>query len=264
MERFTRELTPEEDERMIDRISEEVVDRGLDAPAIMFLESVKPISFIGSQLGMAFVAPFLMVFWELGVDYIKFFEKRDNVEKLLRKIEEKSHTREEEKKNVKRQQELLSENFGFKLDLMPGFSVTEGKTPDGGTSHMIRIETKHGGLIMIDFMPAASPHNYLTDISAHVTSQHLEETAMHSKVTLKKLESKQQIAKIRGHKVDMESYEWQDQSGQRGLVEGYGFWCDQSKRSYLLSLRTAPLTGQKKEKDQTRDLRRVIASLGCH
>ena len=259
MERFTRELTPEEDERMIDRISEEVVNRNLDAPAIMFLESVKPISFIGSQLGMAFVAPFLLVFWELGVDYIKFFEKRENVEKLLKKIEEKSHAREEEKKNIKRQQELLSENFGFKLDFLPGFSMTEDKTPDGGTSNTIRIETKHGGLITIDFMPAASPHNYLTEISAHINSRSLGQTA-----TLRKLESKHQIAKIRGHKVDMESYEWQDQSGQKGLVEGYGFWCDQTKRSYLLGLRTAPLTEQKKEKDQTRDLRRVIASLRCH
>jgi hypothetical protein len=264
LERLTRELTPEEDAHIIDQISEEVVNRGLDAPAIMFLESIKPVAFIGSQLGLTFVAPFLMVFWDLGVDYIKFFEKRENVEKLLKTIEEKTHAREEEKKNIKRQQELLSEKFRFKLDLIPGCSVMEDNPPDGRTSKTIRIETRHGGLIVIDFTPIVSPPDYSTEISAHINSQRIGQTAMLSQLTLKKLESRQQIAKIRGHTVAMESYEWQDQAGQRGIVEGYGFWCNKSERTYLLCLKSAPLSGQKKEKDQTRDLRRVVASLRCH
>ena len=264
MERVTRELTPEEDARIIDRISEEVVNRDLDAPAIMFLESIKPLAFIGSQLGLTFVAPFLMVFWEFGVDYIKFFEKRDNVEKLLKTIEEKSHAKEEEKKNIKRQQGLISEKFKFKVELVPGCSVTESKTVEGEAPNTIRIESKHGGLILITFTPASSPPDPLTEISTYINLQYPEQAPIVPQITLRKLTSKQQVAKIRGHKVAMESYEWQDQAGQKGLVEGYELWCDKSQRTYLLSLRTPPLTGQKKEKEQRDDLRRVVGSLRCH
>ena len=67
----------------------------------MFLESVKPIVFIGSQMGQFFIAPFLSIFGNLGIDYIKFFEKRENVEKLLQKLEEQIKIRDEDKRIAK-------------------------------------------------------------------------------------------------------------------------------------------------------------------
>ena len=43
---------------LIDRLGKFIVDRGLGGPAIMLLESCRPLNFVGSQL-VAFFSPFL-------------------------------------------------------------------------------------------------------------------------------------------------------------------------------------------------------------
>jgi hypothetical protein len=82
--------TPEEQELM-DRLSKWVVKRGLTVPAIIALESVKPLNWIGSQ-AMVFFDPFFSsIFYKSTVqDYQTFqrmMEKRQNVENLLLTIE---------------------------------------------------------------------------------------------------------------------------------------------------------------------------------
>lgn len=55
------EITPDEEEEMIRKIAEKVHEYGMDVPVILFLESVKPLSYIGSQMGRMFVSPFLPI-----------------------------------------------------------------------------------------------------------------------------------------------------------------------------------------------------------
>lgn len=79
--------TPEEQELM-DRIAKRIVKWGMTVPAIMFLESVKPLNYIGSQV-MVFFEPFVGAIFDLK-DYTRFqqmMEKRHNVENLLLTIE---------------------------------------------------------------------------------------------------------------------------------------------------------------------------------
>ncbi len=79
--------TPEEQELM-DRIAKRIVKWGMTVPAIMFLESVKPLNYIGSQV-MVFFEPFVGAIFDLK-DYSLFqqmMEKRHNVENLLLTIE---------------------------------------------------------------------------------------------------------------------------------------------------------------------------------
>jgi hypothetical protein len=83
--------------------------RGLEAAAVMFLESIKPISFIGSQFSMVLVAPYLSIFGDMGIDYIKFFEKRENVERLLKRLEDEIKVRDEDKQKAK-----VQKRFGIK------------------------------------------------------------------------------------------------------------------------------------------------------
>jgi hypothetical protein len=85
-------IDPEEAEEMIDKIARKIVDAGMEAPAILTLETSKPMSWIGSQLGRVMVAPWFGV---LGWDamqkadaYMAIFEDRKNVEKLIKRIEE--------------------------------------------------------------------------------------------------------------------------------------------------------------------------------
>jgi hypothetical protein len=77
-----------EDEAFLRRIAKFLVIRRLAVPSILFLESVKPLNFVGSQF-MFFFEPMVKVFVG-GEGYTRFaqlMEKRENVETLLRLIE---------------------------------------------------------------------------------------------------------------------------------------------------------------------------------
>ncbi|NLI16627.1 MAG: hypothetical protein GX409_10120 [candidate division Zixibacteria bacterium] len=83
--------TPDEQELM-DRLAKWVVKKGLTVPAIIALESVKPLNWIGSQ-AMVFFDPFFSSIFSAKTtlkDYETFqrmMEKRQNVENLLLTIE---------------------------------------------------------------------------------------------------------------------------------------------------------------------------------
>lgn len=82
------EISQEERDRIIERAAEEIVKRGLAAPALLFIEMAKPINFLGSQLLVA-VDPFISSILSSG-DYRKFsilMEDDENVERLLQAIE---------------------------------------------------------------------------------------------------------------------------------------------------------------------------------
>lgn len=80
-------LTPEEIE-LIEKIAEAVVVRRMSVPAILFLETSRPLSFIGSQF-LYFFEPIVRAFVK-GDQYNRLatlMEDRANVERLLRAIE---------------------------------------------------------------------------------------------------------------------------------------------------------------------------------
>lgn len=93
------------DQEILDRLAAWVVERRMTAPAILFLESHRPLSFVGSQAMIA-ASPVVHVFegffqafagagWQHGV-YQRFAEMmgdRDNVERLIVTIERQSQER---------------------------------------------------------------------------------------------------------------------------------------------------------------------------
>ena len=99
------EITPEDEDEMIRKIAEKIHQYGLDVAAILMIETVKPLSFIGAQMGRFFVSPFLPILSEnvgiTGEKFFKIFEKRDNVEKLIKTIEKLTQEEEERKKTEK-------------------------------------------------------------------------------------------------------------------------------------------------------------------
>lgn len=99
------EVTPEDEEEMIRKIAQKIHAYGLDVAAILAIESIKPLSYIGTQMGRFFVSPFLPILGDdLGITGEKFltiFENRDNVEKLIVAVEELSREKEERKKAEK-------------------------------------------------------------------------------------------------------------------------------------------------------------------
>ena len=71
------------------RLAAKVVEWQMTVPAILFLESVKPLNYIGAQ-AMVFFEPIVQTVFNLkDYDTLRIMmEKRENVELLLLKIEE--------------------------------------------------------------------------------------------------------------------------------------------------------------------------------
>jgi len=89
---WDEEATPEEEARVIEWTAREFHKYGLEAAGILFLESGKPLAFIGSQIGSVFVMPFLPFFGDTaytkGDKFFKVFQKHENIEKLIKRLEE--------------------------------------------------------------------------------------------------------------------------------------------------------------------------------
>lgn len=84
------DLTEEEEKKLIENISKLVVDKGLEAPAIMFLEATRPFSFIASQFAIMALGPLQWLFELEGPKYTGLFMKKENVGRIIDRIEELS------------------------------------------------------------------------------------------------------------------------------------------------------------------------------
>jgi len=96
-------ILPEDEDAVIDKLSHKVVERGMAVPAIMFLESVKPLNFIGSQT-MVFFEPIIQTVFNFK-DYDTFrraLEKREMIEIMLLRIEKYDAVAVQRDKRVKK------------------------------------------------------------------------------------------------------------------------------------------------------------------
>lgn len=87
------DLTEEEERKLINNIAKLVVDKGLEAPAIMFLEVTRPLSFIASQLAIVALGPLEWLFELQGPKYTGLFMKKENVGRIIERIEELSKSK---------------------------------------------------------------------------------------------------------------------------------------------------------------------------
>ncbi len=82
---------PLDRDELIDTVARRVVGAGLEVPAVFFLEMNKPLAFISGQ-ALLIGAPVLAPFFGLHRtnDFAGLMSDRQNVERLLRRIEELS------------------------------------------------------------------------------------------------------------------------------------------------------------------------------
>lgn len=88
-----------EDEALIDRLAARVVELRMDLPAILALESGRPLGFLASQ-AMVFLEPFARSLFRLP-DYRRFatlIERRDTIEKLVTRIETRADEADRERR----------------------------------------------------------------------------------------------------------------------------------------------------------------------
>lgn len=80
---------PPEEMAVIEKVANKVVQWQMTVPAILFLESVKPLNYLGAQ-ALVFFEPIVQSIFSIK-DYNTFrvaLERRENIENLLLKIEE--------------------------------------------------------------------------------------------------------------------------------------------------------------------------------
>ena len=75
-------------QQLIDRVAQQIVGRGMTAPAILFLEMHKPLAFLGAQL-LWIAQPFLSIGLNNAdlSDLITVIEDRAGVEELIERLE---------------------------------------------------------------------------------------------------------------------------------------------------------------------------------
>jgi len=81
----------EDDLRLMERVATLIVTRGMAAPAVVFLESLGPMSFLGSQ-ALHFFTPIIDVAFNAGeVEQVaRLLERRDTIVRLIALIEARS------------------------------------------------------------------------------------------------------------------------------------------------------------------------------
>jgi hypothetical protein len=85
------DASPESYDALVAKIAKAIVEREMTVPAIMLIESVKPLSFLGNQL-LIFLNPIvsLVISSKDYYTFVRMIEDRDNLEKLLVAIEEEN------------------------------------------------------------------------------------------------------------------------------------------------------------------------------
>lgn len=83
-----------EDLELLDRIADAVVKRGMASPATVFLESLGPMNFLGSQ-ALHFLTPILEFAFNVKEleQVARLLERRDTITRLIALIESKSAPR---------------------------------------------------------------------------------------------------------------------------------------------------------------------------
>ena len=99
------EITPETEAEYIEKVAQKIHEYEMETAAILLLESSKPLVWVGGEMGRFFITPFVPIISDKwGVTSEKFFlvfEKRENIEKLLKRVEQLAQEADDKKKEEK-------------------------------------------------------------------------------------------------------------------------------------------------------------------
>lgn len=110
---FWDDVSPDEEDDLIKKTAEMILKYDMDTAAILMLQSFKPLVSFGGQVGRFFLGPLLPFMGEREDALIQTFEKRENVEKLIKILEDKRKQEDEERK-AKKESEGDDQRSGWK------------------------------------------------------------------------------------------------------------------------------------------------------
>jgi len=111
-------VTPKDEEEMISKTADKIQEYGMDLAAVLFLQSYKPLTYVGGQMGRFMIFPFFyMLGGNITQDAEKFFmifENRDNVEKLIKLLEKRSIEKDSEKTRKREEVDNARQKLGWR------------------------------------------------------------------------------------------------------------------------------------------------------
>jgi len=107
MYKYATELPQERAKQLIEKLAVWVTEHKLETPAILFLESMKPLTFVGSQFFLMYGVPYLGLVLDetTASEYGLLFENRENVEALIQRIEALAREADIKKKEKERKKD---------------------------------------------------------------------------------------------------------------------------------------------------------------
>lgn len=94
------ELPPEVEDKLIEGIAQHIVKRNLGLIAQLTLETLSPVAWLGAELSMTILGPYLEFF---GVEKVTaLFRKRENLKRLMDRIDELEIEKKGKKKRDKK------------------------------------------------------------------------------------------------------------------------------------------------------------------
>jgi len=82
------ELSSEREEELIDWAARQIVKRGLELPALSYLEAFRYYGYVIAYLNILPMAPILDALGINASEFVDLLSKRGNVERIIKKIEE--------------------------------------------------------------------------------------------------------------------------------------------------------------------------------
>jgi len=102
------EVTEKDEAEFIEKVAQKIHEYEMETAAILFLESSKPLVWVGGEMGRFFITPFVPIIsdkWGITSEkFFRIFEKRENIEKLLNRLESLAQEDEGKKKDDKEEQ----------------------------------------------------------------------------------------------------------------------------------------------------------------
>jgi hypothetical protein len=99
----TLEITPERETELIDKIAATISKHNLEIPTIFLGSGFQSTSTVLSQMLLLPMTPYLEAFGISGYDYVALFSNKDNVRRLMEKLDEIYLTKEMTKEAAKEQ-----------------------------------------------------------------------------------------------------------------------------------------------------------------
>ena len=92
----------EDDRALLVALADRVAQYRMEVPAVLFLESVRPLNFVGSQALVFFEPMVQSIFnWAQYERFTRLMSDRDNLDVLSRMIEDSADRRDAEEKKKK-------------------------------------------------------------------------------------------------------------------------------------------------------------------